>query len=300
VEAYSVFNVWYWQPKRMMSRIRGSVILLIVALIILLVGGGLLYLKTRMAAGQLRHIAERTLARQLNLPVQIGSVSLSLLRSSVEFRQITVGDLSAVTPAQAGRRIDLPFLTVDRARVVFRLTSLLRGALQVRSLVIQGPRLRLADSPASSSILAELLAGISEISDGRETEGFPVLLEQGTIAYRSTAPALRLQVDGLQGRLFWPSPGQPVVTVATDEMMVRLGTHDVQGIRLQAHARLTRDGVQVEQLSLAKAGSSLTLTGIVRTGAGRPLTDLSITGQLPTRRWRHGSVARLPGAKTLP
>lgn len=216
-----------------MLRIRGSVILLTFALVVLLVGGGVLYLKTRIAAEQLRHFAERTLTRQTNLPVQIGSVSLSLLRSSVELRQLTVGDLSAVTQAQAGRRIDAPFLTVDQAGVTFRLSSLLRGALQVRSLVIQGPRLRFTDSPASSSILAKLVSGLSEISDDRETEGFPILVEQGTVAYQSATPPLTLRIDGLRGRLFRPSPGQTVVAVATDDMALRLGTHDLQKIRLQ-------------------------------------------------------------------
>lgn len=263
-----------------MSRIRGSVILLIVALVVLLAGGGLLYLKTRMAAEQFRHFAERTLTRQLNLPVQIGSVSLSLLRGGVELKQITVGDLSGVIPAQAGRKIDLPILTVNRAGVGLRLSSLLRGALQVRSLTLLGPQLRVSDSPASSSILAKFVSGLSELSDERATEGFPVLLEQGTIAYQRTTPPFSLQVDGLRGRLDWPSSGQAVVAMATDDMMVRLGTRHLQMIRLQAHVRLTRDGVQVEQLSVAKAGSSLSLTGVIRTGAGHLQTDLTITGQL--------------------
>lgn len=263
-----------------MSRIRGSVILLIVAAVVLLLGGGLLYLKTWMEAEQFRRLTEQTLTRQLHLPVQIGSMSLSLLHRSLELRQIAVGDLSATAQAQAGRKIDAPLLTVDWARVTFRPTSLLRGAPQVRSLVIHGPRLRFTDSPASSSSLAQFVSGLSEVSEDQETEGFPVLLEQGTVAYQSTTPPLSLQVDGLQGQLFWPSPGQAVVAAATDDMMVKLGTHDLRKIRLQVHARLTRDGIQVEQFSLAKAGSSLTASGVIRTGAGRPQTDLSITGQL--------------------
>lgn len=263
-----------------MLRIRGSVILLIFALVVLLVGGGLLYLKTRMAAEQLRHFAERTLTRQLNLPVQIESVSAAFLSGSVELREIKVGDLSAVTPAQAGRKIDLPLLTIERAFVTFRLTSFLRGGLQIGSLTIQGPRLQITDSPASSSTLAKLISSFSEISDDRETEGFPILLEQGAIAYHSTIPLRNLQIDGLRGRLDWPSPAQAVAALATDDMTVRLGTYNVQKIRLQARARLTRDDLQVEQLSLAKDGSSLTVTGIVRTGAGRPQVELNVAGQL--------------------
>src|SRR5574337_1588919 len=130
----------------MVSRIRGSLILLIVGLVVLLLSGGLLYLKTRMAAEQLRHLAERTLTRQLHLPVQTGSVSLSLLRSSIELRQIEVGDLPVVAPTQASRKIDLPFLTIEQAFVRFRLTSLLRGVPQLGSLTIHGPRLQLTDS----------------------------------------------------------------------------------------------------------------------------------------------------------
>lgn len=263
-----------------MPRIRGSVILLIVVAVVLLLGGGLLYLKTWMEAEQFRRLTEQTLTRQLHLPVQIGSMSLSLFHRSLELRQIAVGDLSAIAPAQAGRKIDAPLLTVDLARVAFRPTSLLRGTPQVRSLVIYGPRLQFTDSPTSSSSLARFVSSFSKISEDHETEGFPVLLEQGTVAYRSTASPLGLQIDGLRGRLFWPSPDQPEVEVATDDVMVRLGTHDLRKIRLQVHARLTRDGIQVEQFSLANAGSSLTASGVIRTGAGRQQTDLSITGQL--------------------
>ncbi|PWB49013.1 MAG: hypothetical protein C3F12_00495 [Candidatus Methylomirabilota bacterium] len=265
----------------MMSRIRGSVILLIVALVVLLLGGGgLLYLKTRMAAEQLRQFAERTLTRHLDLPVRIESASPALLRGSVELREITVGDLSAETPAQAGRNIDLPILTIERAFVTFRLTTLLRGGLQVGSLTVQGPRLQITDSPRSSSTLAQLVSGLSKISDERGTEGFPVFLEQGAIAYQSTIPLRNLQIDGLRGRLDWPSPAQAVAAIATDDMAVRFGTYNVQKIRLQARAHLTRDDLQVERLSLAKDGSSLTVTGIVRTGAGRPQVELNVAGQL--------------------
>lgn len=38
--------------------------------------------------------------------------------------------------------------------------------------------------------------------------------------------------------------------------------------------------MQVEQFSVAKADSSLTLTGVIRTGAGRPQVELNATGQL--------------------
>lgn len=263
-----------------MSRFRGLVILLTFALVILLVGGGLLYLKTRMAAEQLRHVAERTLAHQLNLPVQIGSVSLSLLRTSVDLRQITVGDRSTAIPVQAGQRVDLPLLTVDRATVTFRPSALLRGALQIRALIIQSPRLAITDSPASSSSLAQLISGLSEISDDRKTEGFPILLEQGAIAYRTTAPLRHLQVDGLRGRLDWPSPDQAVIAVVTDDMTVQLGTYNLHKIRLDARARLTRDDLQVEQLNLAKNSSSFTLTRIVRTDARRPQVELNVAGRL--------------------
>src|SRR5574341_1252980 len=152
--ACSVFRVGYRQTGRVMLRIRGSVILRIFALVVLLMGCGLRYLQTRMAAEQLRHFAERTLTHHLSRPVQIESVSPACLSGSVELREITVGDLSAVTPAQAGRKIDLPILTIQRAFVTFRLTTLLRGGLQVDSLTIQGPRLQITDSPASSSTLA--------------------------------------------------------------------------------------------------------------------------------------------------
>ncbi|PWB79481.1 MAG: hypothetical protein C3F08_06690, partial [Candidatus Methylomirabilota bacterium] len=168
-----------------MSRIRVTVILVTVALVAFL-GGGLLYLKARIEAEQFRHLAERTLTRQLNHPVRIGSMSLSLLHRRLELRQIAVGTLSAESPAQAGRKIEAPLLTVDHASVTFRPTSLLRGVPQVRSLVIHGPRLQLTDSPASSATLIKLVSSLSEISTDRGTEGFPVSLEQGTVAYRDT------------------------------------------------------------------------------------------------------------------
>src|SRR5574337_121108 len=277
----------------MVSRIRGSLILLIVGLLVLLLSGSLLYLKTRMAAEQLRHLAERTLIRQLNLPVQIGSVSLSLLRSSIELRQIEVGDLSTVTPTQASRRIDLPFLTIEQAFVRFRLTSLLRGVPQLGSLTIHGPRLQLTDSPVSSSTLTTLVSRLSEISADRETEGFPISLEQGTVAYRNTTSSRGLQVTGLQGRLFWPSPSEAVVTMATDHLIAQIGAHAIQNVRLHADIRLTRNRVTVEQFVLANAASSLTFTGVIHSGTDRPQIELGMTGRLDSEALasRFGGVA---------
>jgi hypothetical protein len=233
-----------------------------------------------MAAEQFRHFAERTLARHLNLPVQIESVSPAFLSGSIELREIRVGDPAAVKPAQTDRTIDLPLLTIKRAFVTFRPTSFLRGSPQASSLIIHGPRLQLTDSPASSSALARLVSSLSEISAEREAEGFPVLLEQGAIAYQSTMSLRNLQVDGLRGRLDWPSPDQAVIAVTTDDMTVQLGNYNLQKIRLHARARLTRDDLQVEHINLAKDGSSFTLAGIVRTDARRPQVELNVAGQI--------------------
>lgn len=254
-----------------MLRIRRSVIFLTSTLVmLLLLVGGLLYIKTRTAGEQLRVFAERTLTRELNLPVHIGGVSLSLGHRSLELRQIAVGD----------RTSEVPILIIDRALVAFRLTPLLVGKPQVRSLAVYGPRLALTDSPTSRSILTDLLAGTSGISGDRATGGFPVLLEQGAATYRSSATPMGVQVDGLRGRLVWPSPGQALITVAADAMAVRLGTHDVRAVRLEAHGRVTRDGVEVERLSLATDGSSLTFTGVIRTSGRLPQVELTTNGQL--------------------
>ena len=68
-------------------RRRGLVVLLSsVLLFILLVGGGLLYVRTRTAREQIRAFAERALAKELNLPVHLGGVSLSLRVGSVQLR----------------------------------------------------------------------------------------------------------------------------------------------------------------------------------------------------------------------
>lgn len=85
-------------------RNRGTLILLIITFLVLGLGSGLLYLKTQKAAEQLRQLAERTLTRQLDLPVQIGSASLSLLHSSVELHQITVGELPPAIPSHGDRK----------------------------------------------------------------------------------------------------------------------------------------------------------------------------------------------------
>ena len=58
-------------------RRRGLVLFLAsVLLLLLLVGGGLLYVRTRTAREQIRAYVERSLSRELDLPVHLGGVSL--------------------------------------------------------------------------------------------------------------------------------------------------------------------------------------------------------------------------------
>lgn len=97
-------------------RRRGLVVLLSsVLLLVLLVGGGLLYVRTRTAREQIRVYVERSLARELGLPVHLGGVSLSLRLGTVQLKQLTISD------GTSGR----PLLGVDRIRVSLALLSLL-------------------------------------------------------------------------------------------------------------------------------------------------------------------------------
>lgn len=261
-------------------RNRGTLILLIITFLVLGLGSGLLYLKTQKAAEQLRQLAERTLTRQLDLPVQIGSASLSLLHSSVELHQITVGELPPAIPSHGGSRLDRPLLMVDRASAVFRLAALLRGAVQLRSLTLHAPSLQFTDTSASLSSLSTLASGLGKTSDDRPTEEFPILLERGAVAYRSAASPLSVHIGGLGGRLFWTAPDRPTVELAADDVAVRIGTCELRNIRLHTRAHPFGNGVRVEQIAVAKAGSSLAITGALGIGADAAQTDLSITGEL--------------------
>src|SRR3972149_4385809 len=73
-------------------RRRGLVVLVAsIVLLVLLVGGGLLYVRTRTAREQIRAYVERTLARELGLPVHLGGVSLSLRLGAVQPQQPHAG-----------------------------------------------------------------------------------------------------------------------------------------------------------------------------------------------------------------
>ncbi|TPW19002.1 MAG: hypothetical protein FD126_3123, partial [Elusimicrobia bacterium] len=97
-------------------RRRGLVVLLSsVLLLVLLVGGGLLYVRTRTAREQIRAYVERSLARELNLPVHLGGVSFSLRVGSVQLSQLTISQGTGGTP----------LLEVDRIRVSLAILALL-------------------------------------------------------------------------------------------------------------------------------------------------------------------------------
>lgn len=250
-------------------RRRGLVVLLSsVLLLVLLVGGGVLYVRTRNAREQIRAYVERSLARELNLPVHLGGASLSLRVGSVQLRQLTISQGTSGTP----------LLEVDRIRVSLPLLSLLRGELRVTSVAIHDPRLSLEDTPELRAMLSAV-AGRFRARD-REAEGFPIRVEGGTVRYRNPAAGVSLQASGLNGRLSWSSPERAVAVVAADAIQATLGARGLSGIRLEAQARVGRDVTEVERLRLDHGRSALTLTGVILTPTGPPRVELTATGEL--------------------
>ena len=252
-------------------RHRGLAVLVTsVLLLVLLLGGGLLYVRTRTAREQVRAFVERALAQELNLPVRLGGVSVSLGVGSVELRHLTLVD----------RASGAPLLEVDRAKVSLALASLLRGDLRVRSVTIRGPRLSLEDTPHLREILGNVIARLKELARDREAEGFPLRVAEGEVAYRDSATDVSVRVSGLSGRLSWPTPERALADVRADAVQLNLGGRSLSGVRLEAHARVGQDTVEVEQLRLDHGGSSLTLAGVILTPGGPPRVELTATGDL--------------------
>ena len=123
-------------------RYRGGVVF--VASILLLArvaGGGLLYVRTRTAREKIRALVERALTQELNLPVRLAGVSLSVRLGSVELRRLTIADETT----------GAPLLEAERVRIALALASLLRGDLRIKSVSVRGPRLRAPERVISPS-----------------------------------------------------------------------------------------------------------------------------------------------------
>lgn len=252
-------------------RRRGLVLLLASVLLLgLLVAGGLLYVRTRTAREQIRAYVERSLARELNLPVHLGGVSLSLGVGSVQLKQLTISD----------RPGGKPLLEVDRIRVSLALLSLLGGELRVTSVEVHDPRLSLEDSPELRATLASVAARVRELSREREAEGFPLRVQGGAVRYRNPAGGVSLQASAVRGSLSWPTPERAAAMVSTDAVQVSLGGRELTGIRLEAHGRAGRDVTEIERLRLDHGRSTLTLTGVVLTPTGPPRMELTAAGEL--------------------
>ncbi len=252
-------------------RRRGLVVLVAsIVLLVLLVGGGLLYVRTRTAREQIRAYAERSLARELGLPVHLGDVSLSLRLGTVQLKQLTVSEGTS----------GAPLLGVDRIRISLALLSLLGGELRVRSVAIHEPRLSVEDSPEFRTVLARVASRVRELSREREAEGFPIRVEGGAVRYRNPAAGVAVEASGFNGSLSWASPERATTLVSVGAIQVSLGGRGVSGIRLEGRARVSRDVVEVEHLRLDHGRSTLTLTGVILAPAGPPRVDLTATGEL--------------------
>jgi len=252
-------------------RRRGLVVLVAsVVLLVLLVGGGLLYVRTRTAREQIRAYVERSLARELGLPVHLGGVSLSLRLGTVQLKQLTVSDGTS----------GVPLLGVDRIRVSLALLSLLGGELRVRSVAIHEPRLSVEDSPELRTVLARVASRVRELSREQEVEGFPIRVEGGAVRYRNPAAGVAFEASGFNGSLSWASSERVTTLVSVGAIQVSLGGRGVSGIRLDGRARVGRDVVEVEHLRLDHGRSTLTLTGVILAPAGPPRVELTATGEL--------------------
>lgn len=241
-----------------------------IVLLVLLVGGGFLYVRTRTAREQIRAYVERSLARELGLPVHLGGVSLSLRLGTVQLTQLTVSDGTS----------GAPLLGVDRIRVSLALLSLLGGELRVRSVAIREPRLSVEDSPELRTVLARVASRVKELAREREAEGFPIRVEGGAVRYRNPAVGVAVEASGFAGSLSWASPERAAALVSVDAIQVSLGGRGMSGIRLEGRARVGRDVVEVEELRLDHARSTLTLTGVILATAGPPRVELTAMGEL--------------------
>ncbi len=174
------------------------------------------------AREQVRAFLEQTLARELNLPVHLGRISFSLSPGSVELR-----DLAIIEPTSKW-----PLLRVDRLRMALKLIALLRGELRITSVVVSGPRLSVEETSQLRSLFAGAEGGARGRSRDRPAIGFPVLIEQGAIVYRSASSKVNFQVDGLHASLTWPALDGSIVAVTADTVRAGVGEGGLGGMRL--------------------------------------------------------------------
>lgn len=160
-----------------------------------------------MAQGLMRAYVERELARSLHLSVRLGGLSLSLRPGGMELRQIAVSD-----PADR-----FTLLTVDRMRVGLRLTSLLRGRLRVRSVVLHRPLVTIEDTLDVRAVLAETANAVGS-ARGLADGSIPVRVEYGAALYRHPGAGVAIALDNVHGSL-----KQDVIE--TEQFTVNIGTH---------------------------------------------------------------------------
>ncbi|MBI3031765.1 MAG: hypothetical protein HYY64_19855, partial [Candidatus Rokubacteria bacterium] len=265
-------------------RRRGVLVLLAsVLLLVLLVGAGLLYVRTRTARELVRAYVERSLARELNLAIRLGGVSVSLGMGGVQLKELAVGE------GVGGE----PLLRVERVRISLALLALLRGELRVGSVSIREPRLSVEDTPELRAMLAGVVGRLGRLSRPREAEGFPLRLEGGAVRYRDPSTGVALRMSGVRADLSWPSPERAAVALTADAIQAGVGERGLSGVRLDAHARVGRDVVEVERLRLDHGGSTLTLTGVILNPGGPPRVELTASGELAL-----AELARAGGART--
>lgn len=247
---------------------RRSRLLPLVSLLLLLATAaatGVLYLRARTVQELIRASLETTLAQELELPVRVGRLTISLLFGWVEARRAAV--LDPETRA--------PFLEVERLQMRVDLWPLLRRELRVRSARLQGVQLTFSDSPRLRALALELL---DRLRIRRDQARIPLELADGAVRYR--AAGTTLDVEGIQLSLAWPDPEWAVAALRSRALAAVIGGRRLEGIRLEGSVRLLRDRWEVSRLQLDRGGSSLLLRGAVVNPSPEARAEFMATGVL--------------------
>lgn len=235
-----------------------------------LVAGLLIYSQTRAARAQIRALLETVLSRELEMPLRIGRFSFSPALNRVEARSLTL------LPHEGAP----PLLTVDRIRVVVDLLALLRGRVEIRSVLVDGPRLSVEDSDDLRQRLQQLASRLHRLGSGAAAAGVPVTVENAMLRYHHAPLALSAAVDRLRLALRWPAPERAHLTLQSDAASLAFGGREIKELHIEGDLAVTSERVEATRFQVAKGGSALSFGGTIFRPDQSPTTELHAAGAL--------------------
>lgn len=256
---------------------------LVVALAAGLVGGLLVYSQTRAAQAQVLTFLETVLSRELEMPVRIGRFSFSPAANRVEARSVTLLE----------REGGAPLLAVDRIRVTVDLWTLLRGRVELRSVVIDGPSLSLEDGPDFRERLRRLAARFQRFSRGAAAARVPVTVRNAALRYRHEPMALTLDLERLELALEWRAADRARLLIRSDAVNLALGSRAVREMRIEGELAVTLGSVAATRLKVARGASALSFEGTIWSDGQSPAKELTTAGALDLAEL--ASLLGLPG-----